>query len=135
MGRGVGRAELPNRNLSLRRTEAIMKTEYFETKHPVTGSITEIHYGLEPAALFNGDGWDGVDETASLAAYREELQKRLQQAFPTATIELLDVPSVRSWAHPNNAMPSDNQQWYETCQLIDEQLFQEPEEWLVLVAE
>jgi hypothetical protein len=98
-------------------------------------AITEIHYGLDRNTLLEGPDWGEIDEDASVAAYRAALQERLEQAFPAAIIEIVDVPRIRSSAI--RADGSDAGQatcasaWYDTATEIDEQLFNEADVWLV----
>lgn len=97
-------------------------------------AITEIHYGLDRTSLLVGPDWGEIDEDASVAAYRAALQERLQQAFPAATVEI-NQPRIHSWAV--RADGSDAGQatcaspWYETATDLDEQLFAEPDVWLM----
>lgn len=98
-------------------------------------AISEIHFGLDRSTLLEGPDWGEIDEDASVAAYRAALQKRLQQAFPAAIVEIVDVPRIRSWAFRADGSDAGRATcasvWYDTATDIDEQLFNEPDAWLV----
>jgi hypothetical protein len=92
--------------------------------------MSSIFFGQTQEPLFHGDGWDGVDTDASHARFCERLQERLEAAFPGVDVEV-GTETDRRWADGfGEAM---NESVAADCVIISEQLYQEPDEWVVMV--
>jgi hypothetical protein len=90
--------------------------------------VSSIFFGQTQEPLFYGDGWDGVDQDASHARYCERLIERIEAAFPGVDVEV-GTETDRRWADGfGEAM---NESVVADCVIISEQLYQEPDEWVV----
>lgn len=92
--------------------------------------MSSIFYGQTQQSLLAGDGWDGVDYEASHRRYCERLADRIDAAYPGVEVE---VGTRSDFRHADGFIDADEE--LERVAAIAEQLFDEPDEWVVELAE